>query len=120
MSLSSRSLRFLAGSALAALLGAGLIPTAAVAAEPASTISGTDFTDLVNSFVSTEDDFGQDLPGDAAPNSIVKITPLTTPDRSHSGYDHAEAQIAGYTPPHLNAEGGTGGGGESHLRSEPA
>lgn len=109
MSSSSRPLRLLAGSVLAALIGAGLVPTAATAAEPAA---ATDYTDLVNSFVSTEDDFGQDLPGAEAPNSIVKINPMTTGARSHSGYDYAEDQIAGFTHTNLDGVGGSGGGGD--------
>jgi predicted alpha-1,2-mannosidase len=106
MSSSSRSLRLVAGGLLAAVLGSGFAPVAATAA-PA-----TDFTELVNAFVSTEDDFGQDLPGAEAPNSIVKINPMTTPNRSHSGYDYAEDQIAGFTHTNLDGVGGSGGGGD--------
>ncbi|GAA3659970.1 glycoside hydrolase domain-containing protein [Microbacterium marinilacus] len=111
--LRTRPVRLLAGGVIAALLGSGLVPTAALAAEPAApAAAATDFTALVNSFVSTEDDFGQDLPGAEAPNSIVKINPMTTPDRSHSGYDYAEDQIAGFTHTNLDGVGGSGGGGD--------
>jgi predicted alpha-1,2-mannosidase len=109
---------------LAALLGAGLVPSGAWAAESAAAeptaaeptsagaTAAADFTDLVNTFVSTEDDFGQDLPGAEAPNSVVKINPMTTTARSHSGYDYAEDQIAGFTHTNLDGVGGSGGGGD--------
>ena len=112
MSFSTRSLRLVAGGALVALIGSALIPTAAFAAQPTTAAATTDFAALVNSFVSTEDDFGQDLPGAEAPNSIVKINPMTTPGRSHSGYDYAESRIAGFTHTDLNGVGGSGGGGD--------
>jgi len=113
MSLASRSFRLVAGVAAVALIGAGLsvvpgIEASATAAEP----DGTDYAGLVNSFVSTEDDFGQDLVGAEAPNSIVKINPMTAPGRSHSGYDYAEGRIAGFTHTNLNGVGGSGGGGD--------
>jgi predicted alpha-1,2-mannosidase len=116
MSLPSSSLRFLAVSAAVALLGAGL-PTSAAAAEPvalapAAASVDTDYTSFVNSFVSTEDDFGQDLVGAEAPNSLVKINPMTVSGRSHSGYDYAEDQIAGFTHTNLNGVGGSGAGGD--------
>ncbi|WP_407317517.1 glycoside hydrolase family 92 protein [Isoptericola halotolerans] len=117
MSLLSRSPRLLAGGVATALLGTALVPAAvpdaapaAVAAEPPT--SEIDYTELVNTFVSTEDDFGQDLVGAEAPNSIVKINPMTTPGRSHSGYDYAEDQIAGFTHTNLNGVGGSGAGGD--------
>ena len=72
----------------------------------------TDVTRLVDPFVSTEDDFGQDLPGAQAPNSLIKINPMTTPDRAHSGYDYAEDQIAGFTHTNLDGVGGSGGAGD--------
>ncbi|MAY49669.1 MAG: hypothetical protein CMH38_07065 [Microbacterium sp.] len=123
MSHTSRSLRSLSSGVLAALVGAALVGNAvfgaavapAVAAPVASAAApteGTDFAALVNTFVSTEDDFGQDLPGAEAPNSIIKINPMTTPGRSHSGYDYAEDQIAGFTHTNLNGVGGSGGGGD--------
>ncbi|RUR01736.1 glycoside hydrolase domain-containing protein [Labedella endophytica] len=109
MPTSSLSRRLLAGGLLAAILGSGFAPTAATAAPPPAAI---DYAELVNTFVSTEDDFGQDLPGAEAPSSIVKINPMTTPGRSHSGYDYAEDQIAGFTHTNLNGVGGSGGGGD--------
>ncbi len=111
MSLTSRSLRLVGAGIVAAVVGSALVPTAASAATAVPETS-TDFTALVNSFVSTEDDFGQDLPGAEAPNSIIKINPMTTPGRSHSGYDYAESRIAGFTHTNLNGVGGSGGGGD--------
>ncbi|MFD2795154.1 glycoside hydrolase domain-containing protein [Promicromonospora vindobonensis] len=114
MSLASRTLRLTAAVAAVALVGAGLSsvspgnqPSAA-----AAVADETDYAGLVNPFVSTEDDFGQDLVGAEAPNSIVKINPMTAPGRSHSGYDYAEDQIAGFTHTNLNGVGGSGAGGD--------
>ncbi|MTE23914.1 glycoside hydrolase domain-containing protein [Microbacterium sp. ZXX196] len=106
----SPSLRASALVTAAAVLGATLVPAPALAAEPAP--AAPDLTEWVNAFVSTEDDFGQDLPGAEAPNSIVKINPMTAPGRAHSGYDYAADQIAGFTHTNLNGVGGSGGGGD--------
>lgn len=108
MSLALRSRSLLAAGAVAAIIGGGLT----AAAPPAVAEGSTDYAALVNTFVSTEDDFGQDLVGAEAPNSIVKINPMTVSDRSHSGYDYAEDQIAGFTHTNLNGVGGSGGGGD--------
>ena len=103
----------LATATLAALLAGLITPVAAASAAPAAEpASITDFTEKVNPFVSTEDDFGQDLPGAQAPNSIIKINPMTTPGRAHSGYDYAETKIAGFTHTNLDGVGGSGGGGD--------
>ncbi|GAB3596895.1 glycoside hydrolase domain-containing protein [Microbacterium tumbae] len=112
MSFPPRPRRLITAGVLAAVLGSALVPTAAMAAAPAAPAATTDFTDYVNSFVSTEDDFGQDLPGAEAPNSLVKINPMTVSGRSHSGYDYAEDQIAGFTHTNLDGVGGSGGGGD--------
>lgn len=116
MSLPSPSLRYLALGAAFVLLGAG-VPLSAAASEPASLVpaaasAAVDYTSLVNPYVSTEDDFGQDLVGAEAPNSLVKINPMTVGGRSHSGYDYAEDQIAGFTHTNLNGVGGSGAGGD--------
>lgn len=98
-----------------ALVIGGAVPAQAALAQtvPASAAaSATDVTDLVDLFVSTEDDYGQDLPGAQAPNSLVKINPMTTPGRSHTGYDYAEDQIAGFTHTNLDGVGGSGAGGD--------
>lgn len=112
MSRSARSVRLTVGGVVAALLGGVLVPAAAVSPVAAVASPAVDYTELVNTFISTEDDFGQDLPGAEAPNSIIKINPMTTPNRSHSGYDYAEDQIAGFTHTNLNGVGGSGGGGD--------
>ncbi|MGO2521236.1 MAG: glycoside hydrolase domain-containing protein, partial [Microbacterium sp.] len=99
------TIALISGSAVSAQ--GAVLPAAATAATPV-----TDVTSLVDPFVSTEDDFGQDLPGAQAPNSLIKINPMTTPDRSHSGYDYAEDQIAGFTHTNLDGVGGSGGAGD--------
>lgn len=96
---------------LAALAGGG-----AAAAVPAASASagsgGTDWTKLVDPFVSTAGDDGNDLPGAQAPHSLAKVNPLTTPNRNHTGYDHNEDHIAGFTATNLDGVGGSGGGGD--------
>jgi predicted alpha-1,2-mannosidase len=94
--------------------GLGSVPEAFaqfVAQATASTTS-EDFTQYVDPFVSTEDDFGQDLPGAQAPHGLAKVNPMTTPGRSHSGYDYAVNKIAGFTTTDLDGVGGSGGGGD--------
>jgi len=107
-----RALGALASTTVAAFLVGALAPIAASAAPAVDAAAVTSFTDEVNPFISTEDDFGQDLPGATAPNSIIKINPMTTPGRSHSGYDYAETRIAGFTHTDLDGVGGSGGGGD--------
>ncbi|MFD9001450.1 glycoside hydrolase domain-containing protein [Streptomyces sp. NPDC059582] len=96
---------------LAALAGGG-----AAAAVPVATTSagsgGTDYTKLVDPFVSTAGDDGNDLPGAQAPHSLAKVNPLTTPNRNHTGYDYNEDHIAGFTATNLDGVGGSGGGGD--------
>lgn len=92
---------------LATLAGAGV-----AAASPATTPGGTDYTGLVDPFVSTAGDDGNDLPGAEAPHSLAKVNPMTTPNRNHSGYDYNEDHIAGFTATDLDGVGGSGGGGD--------
>ncbi|MFF7986806.1 glycoside hydrolase domain-containing protein [Streptomyces sp. NPDC007901] len=107
----------LAGALGVALLsGAGTaaaVPLAATSAgASAGTSADTDYTALVDPFVSTGGDDGNDLPGAEAPHSLAKVNPLTTPDRNHSGYDYDEDHIAGFTATDLDGVGGSGGGGD--------
>ncbi|MEU1161296.1 glycoside hydrolase domain-containing protein [Streptomyces sp. NPDC005921] len=109
-------------SAVAALLagalglalrsGAGTAAAVPLAPTSAGTSGGTDYTELVDPFVSTGGDDGNDLPGAEAPHSLAKVNPLTTPDRNHSGYDYDEDHIAGFTATDLDGVGGSGGGGD--------
>lgn len=110
----SRSFRLVATVTAVTLIGAGLSSVSAGIEPPAAAaaVDETDYAAFVNPFVSTEDDFGQDLVGAEAPTSIVKINPMTAPGRSHSGYDHAEDQISGFTHTNLNGVGGSGAGGD--------
>lgn len=96
---------------VAALAGGGAA-AAVPAAAPTAGSSGTDYTKLVDPFVSTAGDDGNDLPGAQAPHSLAKVNPLTTPDRNHTGYDHNEDHIAGFTATNLDGVGGSGGGGD--------
>ncbi|WP_410170065.1 glycoside hydrolase domain-containing protein [Actinacidiphila bryophytorum] len=91
----------------ATLAGAGT-----AAASPAPTPGGKDYTALVDPFVSTAGDDGNDLPGAEAPHSLAKVNPMTTPNRNHSGYDYHEDHIAGFTATDLDGVGGSGGGGD--------
>ncbi|MGW1626349.1 glycoside hydrolase domain-containing protein [Streptomyces sp. NPDC002172] len=100
---------------LVALAGGGTavaVPAAPASAGTAGTSAGTDYTKLVDPFVSTGGDDGNDLPGAEAPHSLAKVNPLTTPNRNHSGYDHDEDHIAGFTATDLDGVGGSGGGGD--------
>ncbi|NJP44583.1 glycoside hydrolase domain-containing protein [Actinacidiphila epipremni] len=97
---------------LAALAGAGAAGAAPGAAGRTSAPGGTDYTALVDPFVSTAGDDGNDLPGAEAPHSLAKVNPMTTPGRNHSGYDYNEDHIAGFTATDLDGVGGSGGGGD--------
>lgn len=100
---------------LAALTGGGTAVAVPVtkASPPAGERSGgTDYTKLVDPFVSTAGDDGNDLPGAQAPHSLAKVNPMTTPGRNHSGYDYNEDHIAGFTATNLDGVGGSGGGGD--------
>ncbi|MFE3165970.1 glycoside hydrolase domain-containing protein [Streptomyces sp. NPDC059224] len=113
-----RSLRaavasLLAGAlGVAALAGGGAALALPATAGSAGTSGGTDYTKLVDPFVSTAGDDGNDLPGAQAPHGLAKVNPLTTPDRNHTGYDYNEDHIAGFTATNLDGVGGSGGGGD--------
>ncbi len=97
---------------VAALAGGGTASAVSVAAAPAAGAGGTDYTRLVDPFVSTAGDDGNDLPGAQAPHGLAKVNPLTTPGRNHTGYDYNEDHIAGFTATNLDGVGGSGGGGD--------
>lgn len=100
---------------VAALAGGGVaaaVPGATSSAGSPGTSGGTDYTKLVDPFVSTAGDDGNDLPGAQAPHGLAKVNPLTTPNRNHTGYDHNEDHIAGFTATNLDGVGGSGGGGD--------
>ncbi|WP_104631981.1 glycoside hydrolase domain-containing protein [Streptomyces sp. MH60] len=100
---------------LAALTGGGsavAVPVAEAASSADAASGGTDYTKLVDPFVSTAGDDGNDLPGAQAPHSLAKVNPMTTPGRNHSGYDYHEDHIAGFTATNLDGVGGSGGGGD--------
>ncbi|MBO7936054.1 glycoside hydrolase family 92 protein [Streptomyces sp. S9] len=97
---------------VAALAGGGTATAVPVAAASAAGAGGTDYTRLVDPFVSTAGDDGNDLPGAQAPHGLAKVNPLTTPGRNHTGYDYNEDHIAGFTATNLDGVGGSGGGGD--------
>lgn len=100
---------------LAALTGGGTavaVPAVQAASSADAASGGTDYTKLVDPFVSTAGDDGNDLPGAQAPHSLAKVNPMTTPGRNHSGYDYNEDHIAGFTATNLDGVGGSGGGGD--------
>ncbi|WUV83572.1 glycoside hydrolase family 92 protein [Streptomyces sp. NBC_01476] len=96
----------------AALAAGGAAAAAPVANTSTGTPGGTNYTKLVDPFVSTAGDDGNDLPGAEAPHSLAKVNPMTTPGRNHSGYDYNEDHIAGFTATDLDGVGGSGGGGD--------
>ncbi|MFG1912047.1 glycoside hydrolase domain-containing protein [Kribbella sp. NPDC048928] len=102
---------------MVALLVVAMLAVAGIAAvgEPsaaAKALGGPGLTSLVDPFVSTSGDHGNDLPGAQAPNSLVKVNPMTSPGRSHSGYDYAQSSINGFTQTNLDGVGGSGAGGD--------
>ncbi|MCX5398114.1 glycoside hydrolase domain-containing protein [Streptomyces sp. NBC_00102] len=101
----------LTGALGAAALAGGGVAVAAPGASASGT-STTDYTALVDPFVSTAGDDGNDLPGAQAPHGLAKVNPLTTPNRNHPGYDYDEDHIAGFTATNLDGVGGSGGGGD--------
>ncbi|MFH8388292.1 glycoside hydrolase domain-containing protein [Streptomyces sp. NPDC018036] len=103
------------GTAAAVPRAAGPVTSAASVAPGGTTGGpphGTDYTKLVDPFVSTAGDDGNDLPGAQAPHGLAKVNPMTTPGRNHSGYDYDENRIAGFTATDLDGVGGSGGGGD--------
>ncbi|MDQ7992557.1 MAG: glycoside hydrolase family 92 protein, partial [Propionicimonas sp.] len=94
-----------------ALLASGLAVPLATPAHAAGDEPATDYTQFVDPFVATEDDFGQDGPGAFVPHGIAKITPLSNP-RSHTGYDYNSTAIKGFTAITLDGVGGNGAGGD--------
>ncbi|MFF3560096.1 glycoside hydrolase domain-containing protein [Streptomyces sp. NPDC002574] len=104
---------FLTGAlGLAALAGGGAAAAAPGTTSSSGTSAGTDWTQLVDPFVSTAGDDGNDMPGAQAPHGLAKVNPLTTPNRNHTGYDYNEDHIAGFTATNLDGVGGSGGGGD--------
>jgi len=78
----------------------------------AAAVSAGDYAALVDPFVSTAGDDGNDLPGAQAPNGLAKVNPLTVPNRNHAGYDYNEDHIAGFTQDNLDGVGGSGAAGD--------
>ncbi|MFK0118981.1 glycoside hydrolase domain-containing protein [Streptomyces sp. NPDC090994] len=110
--MSIRPARPTAALLAAALALATLTGVTGTAAAAPKTNAGTDYTALVDPFVSTAGDDGNDLPGAQAPHGLAKVNPMTTPNRNHSGYDYNEDHIAGFTATNLDGVGGSGGGGD--------
>jgi predicted alpha-1,2-mannosidase len=104
-----RTPRLLSTLLVAALASAGLVATAPQAAVAAPT---PDYTQLVNPFMSTQDDNGQNLPGAQVPHGLAKPNPMTAPGRSQSGYDYKQSSIRGFTMTNLDGVGGSGAGGD--------
>ncbi len=102
-------LRRVAVTAAVALLASGLsVPLAQPAHAAGTTV---DYTQYVDPFIGTEDDFGQDGPGAFVPHGLAKLTPLSSP-RSHTGYDYNSTIIKGFTAITLDGVGGNGAGGD--------
>ncbi len=103
----------LAALAMAFMLGGcGSSTPASQVPPPTGPQQPWDAAAYVDPFVSTQDDFGQDLPGAYVPNGLAKLNPVTWPYKSHSGYDYKVPMIAGFTHTNLDGVGGSGGGGD--------
>ncbi|NHI18736.1 glycoside hydrolase family 92 protein [Phycicoccus endophyticus] len=104
----------------AALCLVGFAPVAAAGSghrpsghgHPSQGGSARDYTALVDPFVGTQGDDGNDMPGAQAPNGLAKVNPRTYPDRNHTGYEYTEDHILGFTHTNLDGVGGSGGGGD--------
>lgn len=93
--------------ALASLTPGAFATQAAAAPEPER-----DFASMVDPFVGTEGDYGNDMPAAMAPNGLAKVNPRTSPARNHTGYEYTEDHISGFTHTNLDGVGGSGGGGD--------
>lgn len=101
-----------AGALVASVALVGAAPAASADQLPAPTTAERDLASLVDVFVGTEGDFGNDMPAAQAPNGLAKVNPRTTPGRNNTGYDYAQSQISGFTHTNLDGVGGSGGGGD--------
>lgn len=112
----ARAPRFLrsliALSSAVAVAGGALVPVAAQAAPAHTADAQTDYTTFVDPFMSTQSDNGQNIPGAEVPHGLAKPNPMTSPGRSHSGYDYAQSNIKGFTLTNLDGVGGSGAGGD--------
>lgn len=102
----------LVSTALAAALAVAGLAATSPAATAAAVDPATDFTELVNPFMATQGDHGQNLPGAQVPHGLAKPNPMTAPGRTHSGYDYAQGNIRGFTLTNLDGVGGSGAGGD--------
>nr|WP_198526158.1 hypothetical protein [Cellulosimicrobium sp. MM] len=102
--------RLVAGALAVALAVVGLAPATAASAAPEP--PSADYASLVDVFVGTEGDYGNDMPAAQAPNGLAKVNPRTTPGRNNTGYDYAQSKISGFTHTNLDGVGGSGGGGD--------
>lgn len=101
-----------AGLAATAPVGAAVAAAPAVHAQAQAQAPVGDVTELVNPFMSTQGDNGQNIPGAQVPHGLAKPNPMTAPGRTHSGYDYAQGNIRGFTTTNLDGVGGSGGGGD--------
>lgn len=107
----SRTPRLISTVVAATLAAAGLAAAPAGAAS-AATAAPDDVTAHVNPFMSTQGDHGQNIPGAQVPHGLAKPNPMTSPGRTHSGYDYAQSSIKGFTLTNLDGVGGSGAGGD--------
>ncbi|HWJ85602.1 MAG TPA: glycoside hydrolase domain-containing protein, partial [Cellulomonas sp.] len=104
-----RARRVALPTTLALVASALVVPLAAPAHAAAATT--TDYTQFVNPFISTQDDYGQDGPGAYTPHGLAKITPLTG-SRNHVGYNYSSSTFQGFTSTTLDGVGAAGAGGD--------
>ena len=97
-------------AALALVASAVVVPLAGPAST-AQAASHTDYTQLVNPFIGTQGDHGQDGPGAIAPYGLATVTPTTTPG-NHVGYEYTADTLQGFTNVALDGVGGGGGAGD--------
>lgn len=71
-------------------------------------------TSLVDPFMGTEVDNGQQTPAAISPYGIVKLSPDTYPHATddHAGYDYSKDKISGFSHTRIEGVGGQGAGGD--------
>lgn len=94
-----------------ALVASALLPLAGPATAAQAATEATDYASLVNPFIGTEGDHGQDGPGAFAPYGLATVTPTTNPG-NHVGYEYTAGTLRGFTNIALDGVGGGGGAGD--------
>ena len=85
-----------------------------LASAPAPARAAEDLALLVDPFVATKVDNGQQTPAAVVPYGLVKLSSDTYPhvNDDHSGYDYGASKISGFSHTRIEGVGGQGAGGD--------